>query len=162
MIKKIMVCGHSRWGKDQFCEFLGLDYKSSSEVALDEVIWPEWGIFQGYIDKQECFDNRHLHRSTWFDMIAGMNKDDPASLGKIIYKDNPVYCGCRRKEEFEALRQGGHFDISVWIDASLRLPPEPSTSCTVTPNMCNVVIHNNGTLDEFKRKVTEFKRVIGL
>lgn len=161
MIKNLMVCGYGRHGKDQFCEFMGIPFKSSSEIALDIVIWPKWGRYI-YANKQECFDDRHNNRQVWFGLIADMCKDDEAALGKVIFKDDPIYCGCRRKEEFEALRKGGHFDMSVWIDAGLRLPPEPSTSCTITPDMCNVVITNNGTLDEFERKVKEFKRVVGL
>jgi len=159
---KLMVCGYGRHGKDTFCELLGMPFKSSSEVAIDEVIWPQWGKFQGYIDKQECFDDRHQHRSIWFDMIRAYNTPDKAKLGRKIFDQCDIYCGNRSADEFNVLRDEGAFDMSVWIDASLRLPPEPSSSCTITPDMCNLVITNNGTLDEFERKVLSFKKVVGL
>ena len=161
-IEKLIVAGHGEHGKDEFCKILGLPFKSSSEIALDEVIWPLWGKFQGYVDKQECFDDRRNNRSTWFDLIVAYNTPDKARLGRKIFEQCDIYCGNRSVEEFNILREEGAFDLSVWIDASLRLPPEPSSSCTITPDMCNMVINNNGSLDEFKRKVLAFKMVVGL
>ena len=157
-----MICGHSGHGKDQFAEFLKLKFASSSHVALDHCVWHKWGIFNGYVDKEECFNDRRNHMQAWFDEIAAFNEDDPARLGRLIFKENPVYVGCRKKEEFEAIRNEGLFDISIWIDASLRKPAQPISSCSVTPDICNVVIRNNGTLKELKARTLAFKKVVGL
>jgi len=46
-----------------------------------------------------------------------------------------------------AMKAANAFDISVFVDASERLPFEQGM--TVTPDMCGIVVHNNGTLKEF-------------
>ena len=68
---KLMVCGHARHGKDQFCEFMGLVYTSSSMAALDNVIWPAMG--HNYNSKEECFEDRVNHRAKWHRLITEYN-----------------------------------------------------------------------------------------
>ena len=85
---------------------------------------------------------------------------DRTRLARKIYADAPIYCGIRNGLEFIAVRDAGLFDLSIWIDASDRLPPEPSTSCTVTRDMCDIVIDNNGSLEQFRNMIGAFKNAI--
>ena len=156
----LMVCGHGRAGKDEFCESIGIPFISSSWACLDHVIWPQWGKFQPYISKEECFNDRSNHRQVWYNLITQYNSPDRTRLARKIYADAPIYCGIRNGLEFIAVRDAGLFDLSVWIDASDRLPPESTKSCTVTKDMCDIVIENNGSLEQFRNKIEAFKNAI--
>jgi hypothetical protein len=47
------------------------------------------------------------------------------------------------------------YDCAIWVDRSEHLPPEDSSSMTITPDMCDVIIDNNGTLEDLYRNVDE-------
>lgn len=158
---KFMIGGYGRHGKDTLCEILqeefGLTFESSSWAALDQVIWPQWGHLH-YKTRQECFDDRHRgdNRTVWFELIKEFNSKDLARLGRLIYARNPVYCGIRNDAEFYALRDEGVFDISVWVDATERLEAdseESSSSCKVNKEDFDIILTNNGSLEEFRAKV---------
>jgi hypothetical protein len=156
---KLMVCGHARHGKDQFCESMGLAYASSSVAALDEAIWPVMG--HNYVSKEACFEDRINHRAEWHRLITEYNTPDPTRLGRAIFDKYDVYCGIRSGKEFRALRQASDYDfLTVWIDAGDRLPPECSSSNQIRPEDCDVIITNNGTLDELLVKASQFSRAL--
>jgi len=150
---KLMICGYARHGKDTVADMMGLDYQSSSEVALDEVIWPK--LSDQYSTKEECFDDRLNRREEWYDMISEFNREDKARLGRIILFNNDVYVGIRSDTEFHALREQGLFDYSIWVDASKRLPPESWDSNKMEPWMCDYVVDNNQGLDELANEVSK-------
>lgn len=155
---KLMVCGHGTHGKDQFCEFMGLTYVSSSMVALDKVVWNT--LCKDYFTKAECFEDRVNRRAEWHRIITEYNTPDLTRLGREILKDYDVYCGIRNKEEFHALRRASQFDLSIWIDAGDRLPPEPSDSNQMQASDCDIIITNNGTLEELQVKALQFARTM--
>ena len=157
---KLMVCGYGRHGKDTFCELSGLKFESSSYFALHAFIWPAWGIMQNYLTPEKCFEDRHNHRAKWHELIKRYNKDDKARLARAIFSENDIYCGIRCREEFNAAKADKLFDYSIWVDASDRHPPEPKDSCTITPDMCDFVLSNNGTEAEFSGRVYQFMRFI--
>lgn len=156
---KLMICGHGRHGKDQFCEFLGLEYTSSSMVALDKIIWPEFG--KSYASKEECFEDRINHRVEWHQAITEYNTPDLTRLARDIFAENMVYCGIRNREEFYAAKEGGLFDLSIWIDASGRHPPESEASCKMLPSDCDIIVTNNGSLEELRNKAEALKKALG-
>lgn len=155
---KIMVCGYARHGKDQFCEYLGIPFNSSSRVALDKVIWDAIG--HGFADKDECYDLRVNHRSTWYNLIKAYNTPDLTRLCRDIFEENDIYCGIRDREEFLAAKQQRLFDLSIWVDASDRIPPEDSNSCTLTPDDCDIVITNNGSLYDLEMKARRIAQTL--
>lgn len=149
---KIMVCGHARHGKDQLCEYMGLKYTSSSRMAIDKVIWDAIG--HQYDSKAECYEDRVNKRGEWYDLIHAYNTPDKTRLVREIYASNDVYCGLRDREEFLQAKEEGLFDLSIWVDASDRLPPESESSCTILPSDCDIIVHNNGTLAELESKAS--------
>ena len=54
----------------------------------------------------------------------------------------------------------GLFDLIVWVDASDRLPLEPATSFNIDKSCADIIINNNGTLDEFKSRTSRFGRIL--
>lgn len=155
---KLIVCGHARHGKDQFCEFMGLTYVSSSMAALDEAIWPVMG--HNYETKEQCFEDRVNCRAEWHRLITEYNTPDLTRLARAILKDNDVYCGIRSRDEFHAARRASLFDLSVWIDAEDRMPPEGLDSNQMTAADCDIIITNNGTLEEFMAKAVQFAKAV--
>jgi hypothetical protein len=152
---KLMVCGHGRHGKDTFCEIianLGYTYITSSLMAA-EVVFEAMNGKYGYSTYMDCFEDRHAHREEWFNIISNYNKYDKTRLSALIFSRYDVYAGIRNKTEFLAGQDMDLFNLSIFIDASKRLPPEDITSNEITGDMCDMVIHNNGTEEEFINRV---------
>lgn len=154
---KYIIFGHKRHGKDTACEILqekfGLRYAASSEFACEKFLFEQLRASHGYETVQDCFEDRHNHRALWFNAIRDYNRSDLARLGKEIFAENDIYCGIRNKEEFDALRKEGFFDLAIWIDASERLPPEDASSMTLTRADADIVIDNNDSLEAFEARL---------
>lgn len=161
---KLLICGYARHGKDTFadllCDRLGLTKVSSSEVALDKIIYPVLKDKYNYQSREECFEDRINHRSEWYDLIREYNEGDDTRLARDIYELCDVYVGLRSYNEFMAIKDQQLFDLSIWIDASDRLPEESRMSCTINKNLFDVVINNNGTLDDIVNEVDKLSEVI--
>jgi hypothetical protein len=154
---KLMILGYARHGKDTVADILstnlGLTKEDSSQFAGKQVMMPYFaskGIV--YPDWSACYADRVNHRQEWFEQIKAYNTPDEARLAREIYAVSDIYVGIRRKEEFEAARSQRLFDYSIWVDRSEHVAPEPTTSNTMTPEMANYVIDNNGTLEQLKVK----------
>lgn len=155
---KLMVCGYARHGKDQFCEFMGLTYVSSSMMAIDKAIWPHMGWM--YDSKEQCFEDRVNHRAEWHRLITEYNTPDLTRLARDIFSENDVYCGIRNREEFHAARRASLFDLSIWIDASDRIGPEDESSCKLKPEDCDIIVTNNGSLEELQVKAIQLRKAL--
>ena len=90
------------------------------------------------------------HRTAWYNAIRDFNRPDATTLGRAIWEDNDVYCGLRSSAEFHALRNAGVPDLVIWVDAGERVPDEDKSSCTVEPWMADLVLDNNGSMDELR------------
>lgn len=154
---KILLVGHGRHGKDTVAEILKekyhLSFRSSSEFCAEHVVFPILKDQYNYKTVEECFLDRHSHRSEWYDLIASYCEEDAAKLGREIFVSSDIYCGLRNKREFHALKNGKHFDVSVWVDRSNHLPPEDASSNNIEPWMADYIIDNNGTLDQLRTEV---------
>lgn len=154
---RLMVIGYARHGKDTVCEMLqnmySYNFQSSSMFCAELFIYETLKDQYGYTSLQECFEDRHNHRQTWYELIRDYNRPDASRLGRALYERYDIYCGLRNRAEFHALRNSGSFDHAIWVDRSDHLPPEPSTSISVEPWMADYVIDNNGTLEELKINV---------
>src|SRR5271166_4587142 len=155
---RIMVIGHARHGKDTVGELLkkhyGLGFTSSSLFCADKIMMPAFDRVNLagkeedriiYADAQECFEDRVNHREFWHDEIMDYTTNDLSILVREIFQANEVYCGCRNDREFLQAKGEGQFDYSLWVDASLRLPPEKRGSMKLEKWMADQVVDNNGT-----------------
>lgn len=157
MSLKLMVIGHGRHGKDTvknlMANCLNITGCDSSWFVCEEAVFPLLKDKYGYATPEECYNDRHNHRSEWFDAICAFNADDKAALAKRLFAKHDIYCGLRNAEEFKAAKNAHLFHLAIWVDASDRLPPEDESSCTVTKAMADIVIDNNGTEEELVTKV---------
>lgn len=156
---KFFVVGYGRHGKDTFAEKVwGPGIPSSSMVCAEDVAFPVLRDKYGYKNPQECFDDRHNHRSEWYEAIKEFNTPDLTALSRVIFAKFPVYIGIRNHEEMLAYAAAERCLI-VWVDRSEVLPPESTESMTITKDMADVVIDNNGSLLYLDIQIERFKRL---
>ncbi len=153
---KLLIISHARWGKDTLAEFLrdefDLKFISSSQACADIFIYDELKGKYGYTTPEECFEDRVNHRTEWYQMICNYNISDKARLAKDILEHNNTYVGMRDWAEIKECQNQKLFDLIIWVDASERLPSESSSSFNITKSNADIIIENNGTLEEFKLK----------
>lgn len=150
---KILILGDMRSGKDTLGELLnkhfGMTFKSSSEMAMELFIFDEIAEQFGYSTMEQCFEDRVNHRTLWYKMICGYNKNDRARLAKDILEAYDCYVGMRDLEEFEASKH--LFDVIIWVDASKRLVTDENTN-KIPMGAADMIITNNGTFEDFDNK----------
>lgn len=154
---KVLICGHEGHGKTTLARGLGVPYVDSTKIALESVIWPAWG-FMEYNTMSECHADRRNQRERWQRTIAEFNHADKARFGRLALGYCDAYTGCRTRGEFYAMRDEGAFGISIFVDASGRLPLEQYT--TVTADMCGITVKNNGSAEHFREKVDMLREVL--
>jgi len=157
--KKLLVIGHGRHGKDTVCEILrdkyGYSFDSSSAFCSKLFIYDLLKKKYNYDSEEECYADRHNHRTEWYNAISDMNAKDAATLGRAIFAEHDIYCGLRNKREYFAMRNTNVFDYAIWVDRSDYLPKESIDSMTLEPWMADFYIDNNGTLKDLEFWVDE-------
>jgi hypothetical protein len=107
----------------------------------------------------ECYADRHNHRQAWYEAIMAFNEDDPSRLSREIFDTYDMYVGIRSREEFLAARH--YSDLAIWVDGFERRP-EPDPTCKILKSDCDIVLDNNGTLEEQGYKLTRlFNLLVG-
>lgn len=179
MKPKLLVLGHARHGKDTVSELFatrfGLSFVSSSYFVAERAVRPALELAGiSYSSLDACYADRVNHRAAWFNAIADYNSGDPAKLGRELFSEHDIYCGLRSLREFVALYRESAFDVCIWVDRSTAkswiangktylkgdlqevdcsVPPESRLSCSVTPNLADFVLDNNGSLDDLSLQV---------
>lgn len=152
---KLLIIGHGRHGKDATAEAFqrvcGMRFVSSSEFCAQKVVYPLMADL--YPDWRACYEDRARHRALWFHAIKAYNLRPGPTLAQQILTDHDIYVGMRSREEFERTRDS--FDVVLWVDALQRLPPEPMGSMELNPCDADLIIDNNGTLQDLETRVRE-------
>ncbi len=146
-MKKLLIIGHARHGKDTVAEILR-DYWNYPFVPASWTFAEEFmtGLLS-YDSVEDCFNDRVNHRKLWGDMIAEYNKEYAARGAELIMsKGSYLYVGCRRRKEFDACVGAGLFDKVLWVDRSEHLPPEPVSSMELSKEDADIVVDNNSSL----------------
>lgn len=154
----LMLCGMARGGKDHAAEYLskhiGLDFRGSSKMASELFLYDILKEKYNYSSPEECFEDRINHREEWYELIFEYNLEDNIRLVKDIYSISSTYVGLRSYNELEVAKEYyGNNLLVIWIDASERVSPEPKESCTVVKEQADIIIENNGTIEEFEKKL---------
>ncbi len=159
---KIFVIGHGRHGKDTVGEIIqeicGLTFESSSMFCAEHVVTPwleKLGITYGSLD--ECYEDRVNHRMEWYNAIRDFNKEDESRLSAAIFNKYDMYVGIRSRIEFLAARNLS--DLSIWVEASTRVPQVDPT-CKILATDCDIIIDNNGTEEELREKMVRLLNLI--
>jgi hypothetical protein len=161
---KLLVIGHGRHGKDTVGEILknmyNFSFESSSRYCSKHFIFDKLKDKYGYLSEEECYLDRINHRTEWYTEIAEYNKIDPGKLGREIFQKHDVYCGLRRKKEFNALKNEKVFTYVIWVDRSEHLPLEPVDSMNLQEWMADFTIDNNGSIQDLHFNVAQLMRSI--
>ncbi|MGK7753791.1 hypothetical protein [Roseovarius sp. C03] len=154
---RILLIGHGRHGKDFAGEILSARYGmravSSSAFCAQKAVFPL--VSDLYPDWAACYEDRANHRELWFHAIAAYNLRPGPTLAEQILAENDIYTGMRRRAELAAARE--FFDLVVWVDASERLPLEPSGSMELTADDADWILDNNGAPEDL---VVEVDRLV--
>lgn len=164
---KLLIMGYARHGKDEASNYLARTYGLRYEPTS---MWCAQNIMLDYFKKngltydtaEDCYKSRMFFRHIWFEAICQYNATDKARLARSIFEANDIYCGMRGIEEFEATRNAGLFDYSLWIDRLEVLPAESLASCTVASRLVDRIIDNNGSLKDLHAGLDRFARSVGL
>jgi len=161
---KLLIIGHGRHGKDTLAELLrdnfDMKFVSSSQAAADIFIYDSLKDKYNYNSPDECFNDRANHRAEWYDLICDYNKEDRAKLAKGILSKANCYVGMRDRAEIEECLRQNLFDLIIWVDASERLPLESADSFNIDKSCADIIIENNGTLEEFTNKVFKIGKIL--
>ena len=158
---KLFILGHGRHGKDTVGDILADRLKlrviSSSWFLMEKAVKP-YLIEQGitFSSDQEMFDRRGEYRSEWKEAIRQYNTPCKSRLSRELFAEGDIYVGLRDREEYEASRHLA--DLSIWVDASKRKGVEVTNDLTARD--ADVVIDNNGTEEELRKKMLRFTRVL--
>lgn len=167
--RAILIIGHGGHGKGTLCKLLtelyGAECMSSSQAALPH-IWPalreasRLNYYSEPLDSPEhAYAQRAHFRELWRELISLYNTPDKTTLAREILSQADVYDGMRCVKEFEATRH--LFDRIVWVDASERVGTvDPSMS--IRREVADIVVYNNGTLDDLRRIATTLGLDLGV
>lgn len=158
-MRKLLIIGHGRHGKDTVAAILkeefGLTHLASSEAASTLFVFDALKEKYGYSTVEECFEDRANHRSEWYDLICEYNASDPARLAKEIMQRANIYVGMRSRSELAACLENKVFDVIIGV-IDRRKPFEDAASMSIdVERFADVIINNDGTLEELRKKVIE-------
>lgn len=163
-MRNIVIFGHKQHGKDTACEYLeskfGVRFISSSFFACQKFLFEQ--MRDRYETIEECFADRVNHRKYWYEAIRDYNTPNKTKLGSQLFAEYDIYCGIRDLEEFDALKAAGLVSLSIFIDASGRLEKESSESMKLDIEHADIVITNNGTLEQFHGKLNRLFQMLAM
>lgn len=134
----------------------GYSFCSSSAFIAEKVVYPAIRHHYGYKSYDECFARRHEKglRKVWYDLIADYCKNDPTKLAREIFAEYSIYCGCRNIKEIRAVIEAKDMSTFViWVSAEKRITEEPKDSFTITKDVADYIVENNGTLKDLEKEV---------
>lgn len=150
--KKVIFCGRARAGKDTACELWSIVTGCRNAGTVSKYIAPHAAarlglpVEEAYAKRGESMETRRFWRKVGDELMA----TDPALLSREMMQHGEVGGGLRRIVEIRAARAEGVADLFVWVDSVRALA---DTTCEFGPEECDITIRNDGTLEEFGKKI---------
>lgn len=149
---KFLILGFAQSGKDTFADYVvkkySLKFKSASMLMAEKIIMPKFP--DRYASVEECYADRVNHRSVWARLLEEYVEDDKTKFIKEVFNESEIYCGLRNPIELIAAKKENLFDLSIWIDRSMCF--EDKSSCGLTKHCADIIIENNGSLQDLYDK----------
>lgn len=163
-MKKLLIVGHARHGKDTTAEILrdlfGYQFESSSQAASRIFLYDALKDKYGYNTPYDCFHDRVNHRAEWHDLIVEYNTPDKTRLAREIMQNSDMYVGMRANDEIQACLAQGVFDYVIGV-YDPRKPLEPADSFNINMwEVCDIVIPNGGSLVDLAKHVHKLKPLL--
>lgn len=151
---RIALCGPGRCGKDTAAEWLHENTRLNYVMSTSEVIAPVAAERLG-LTVEAAFARRHEDRALWCRLGKEMRASDPAFLVRtVLDKGSDIVVGVRDRQEIVTASLEGLVDLVVWIDR--RVPFDPTLE--YGPELCDIRITNDDSLDEFHGKLAALAR----
>ena len=161
----LLIVGHGRHGKDTFAELIAkvcnLSFESSS-TNVQEIVWKIWGCgkypsFEAMVNDGENPGKRAI----WAEVVNAYNTPDKSKTSQdMIDRGSNMYVGMRRKDELEASKAKGMYDLIIWVDACKRLPVEDPNAMDITQTDCDWFVDNNTISEDPYDAMSEYASVI--
>lgn len=160
---KIGICGLGRAGKDTAAEYLAsitpLVYTAGTSYWARHIVFRSlpWWKRLWYWNADRCWRiHRHKDRGYWAKKIGEYNQEDPVQLYRDCLTEQNFLTGVRWKHEFKALQRAKLCDLWIWIERPGCVDP----TCEIQPWDCDIIVQNNGTLEEFKARLNDLKELL--
>lgn len=104
-LPRILILGPDGIGKDTFAYQLiansacpKIPFREASRIWAESV--PEWDDGR---DLNEWWEARRSSRPEWIRAAKELCANDPIKIARLVYAETPIYTGCRRLEEIDAI-----------------------------------------------------------
>ena len=158
MKPKILLVGYGRAGKDEGLGYLsaitGMKNAGCTSVYLTKYVAKELGITESV-----AYATRHANRDIWFELGQKLRENDPGILLREAMEHGTLTGGVRDFAEIAAAREFNLVDLIVWVE-NVRVPID--TTVKFGPEHCDVIVQNNGTMDEYQDKLRRLVAFAGL
>lgn len=159
--KTLLVCGQGRAGKDTALDYLakvtGLRNAGTTSKYLCRYVAQKLGL-----SEEEAYRRRHesdAMRVLWFDTGNEIRRGDPTLIIREALSYGELTGGIRDIEEVLGARREKVVDLILWVE-NVRVKMDPTVK--FGPGHCDLVVQNNGTLDEFYQRLWRFAGFAGL
>jgi hypothetical protein len=157
-LPQLMIVGRGRAGKDEFGmwfnESTTMKFSGSTSHFGCDMMAKHLGI-----SREEAWNTRHQSREKWKEFFDSKRDKDPLFLVRMSLKKNDIVAGCRDIREIEGAKEEGLVDLVIWIENS-RVPADPTVLFSSAD--ADIVIENNGTLEEYFKKLEALARTLGV
>jgi hypothetical protein len=152
--------GRARAGKDTACEFFASITGLTNAGTVSKYIAPYVAKIDG-VPVEDAYARRGESmetRSRWRKIGDDLRANDPAFLVREMMKHGEVGGGIRGRAEIQAARKGNLADLFVWVESNRAWA---DATCEFGPEECDLIIQNNGTIEEFQERLSRLARFAG-
>lgn len=155
-LPRLALCGPGRSGKDEAAKWLTQNTMMRFGKSTSEVIAPYRAAELG-VSVEEAFANRHQERVVWYELGNRLRERDAAFLARECLKGGELVVGIRDREELLAVKKEGLVDLCIWLDRFV----EPDPTMKYGPELCDLIITNYTTLEDFHDKLKALAKAAG-